>query len=359
MNKIGKLIVIYILIVSLYPSISANAQRYNWNMNCVEQFTGRVSSWLETNDIEYRISAESTCSGKISTRVTDDLVEYLAIRNNQIGIDGSYTLDSYLNSLAKEMLSNTVYVKYSRPVFVNPSLIDKPNNKVDHYVCDVSLMIGSSINKSVKSLFYVVDGKISKIGKYLITENNKVSVDYSDFINDYETIGFSYSYGKHFPVGGSFNYSLEEIPFMLSVDFGVNLDGDKYVIDKVTITNIMNYEREKRTLDPKFFLTVTPQLYLKYFAIGCGVGFMYMDGTVETASRENTPSSGNESVSVSTGGSTSSTDLMFKPMIRPVVKGFIPLTDEFYLSLSAGYDMVFGYKDKNGFNVGLGFQWEL
>lgn len=364
MNKIGKILAIIVVIILLYPSTTVNAQRYNWNMDCVEQFTSRVSTWLITNDIEHRISAENACSGKYSTRVTDELVEYLAERNNQTGVDGSYTLDTYLNSLQRERNKNNVSLTYSKPIFKSPTEINNPNDKVDHYVCDVELKIGDYTYKRVKSLFYVVDGKVSKIDKYKVSVNNKVIVDYDDFINEYETIGFSYNYGQYFPIGGSFNYSLEDIPFMLSLDFGVNLDGDKYIIDKVDMTDILNYKREKKIMDAKFFFTITPQLYFKYFAVGCGVGFLYMDGTTETASSSSSSTStGGGSISISTStsssGSASSTDVMFKPMIRPVVKGFIPLTDELYFSLSAGYDMIFGYKEKNGFNVGLGLQWEL
>ena len=233
MNKIGKILAIIVVIILLYPSTTVNAQRYNWNMDCVEQFTSRVSTWLRTNDIEHRISAENACSGKYSTRVTDELVEYLAERNNQTGVDGSYTLDTYLNSLQRERNKNNVSLTYSKPIFKSPTEINNPNDKVDHYVCDVELKIGDYTYKRVKSLFYVVDGKVSKIDKYKVSVNNKVIVDYDDFINEYETIGFSYNYGQYFPIGGSFNYSLEDIPFMLSLDFGVNLDGDKYIIDKV------------------------------------------------------------------------------------------------------------------------------
>ncbi len=364
MNKIGKILAVIMLIMLLYPFTTINAQRYYRNMNCVEQFTVGVSTWIKTNNMQHRLSAEDACSGKYAIRVADELVELLAKRNNRIGVDGSYTLDTYLNSLQIEKSKNHVSLTYSKPAFVSPNKINNPNAKVDHYVCDVELLIGNDVYKKSKNLFYVVDGKVSKIDKYKVSANNKVTVDYDDFINDYETTGFSYNYGQHFPIGGSFNYSFEDIPFMLSFDFGVNLDGDKYIVEKVSMTNIMNYKREKKIMDPKFFLTITPQLYFKYFAVGCGVGFLYMDGTTDTDySTISSSSTGGGSISVSTStsyrSSSSTTDEMLKPMIRPVIKGFIPLTDELYLSLSVGYDMIFGYKDKNGFNVGLGLQWEL
>ena len=89
-----------------------------------------------------------------------------------------------------------------------------------------------------------------------------------------------------------------------------------------------------------------------------------MDGTEETANyayTSSTTSSGSVSVTVSGSGSQSVADnyIMLKPMIRPVAKGFIPLSDEFWISLSVGYDLIFGYKEKNGLSFGLGIQWEL
>ena len=365
MNNLSKIFVSITLIILMYPSVATNAQRYNWNMNCVEQFTIGVSTWLKTNDIGHRISAENACSEKPAIRVADELVGYLATRNNRIGVNGSYTLDTYLNLLKRENSKNHVSLTYSKPTLLSLDSIDNPNDKVKHYLCEIELLIGDNTYKRVKSLFCVVNGKLAKIDKYKVSVNNKVTVDYDDFINDYETIGFSYNYGQHFPIGGSFNKSFEYIPFMLSFDFGVNLDGDKYIIDKVDMTDILNYKREKKVMDPKFFLTITPQLYIKYFAVGCGVGFLYMGGTTKTDSHSSSSTStGGGSISISTSTSSSSsvnseTGVMFKPMIRPVVKGFIPLTDELYLSLSVGYDMIFGYKDKNGFNAGLGLQWEL
>lgn len=346
----------------LCPASSILAQRYSRNINCVHEFTNNISQWVDTHKIGYREAAENNCKGKISIRVTDELVEYLADIHHQVGLNGSYNLDTYLNCLVLER-KNNISVSYTTPIYIDPSKIEKPNNKFDLYTSTVTFSRKGKVTKVAKDIFYVMDGKISKIDKYKETRNNKVHVDYSDiFINEYGTGGFTYNYGEHFPLGGSLNYSFEEIPFMISVDFGVNFDNDKYIIDKVEMTDIMNYNREKKIYDAKFFLSITPQLYFKYIAIGCGVGFLYMDGTLETANSENsTSSSAGSSISssITVSSSSSSYDIKLKPMIRPVIKGFVPLSDELYLTISAGYDMVFGYKDKNGFNAGLGIQWEL
>uniref|UniRef100_UPI002592D590 hypothetical protein n=1 Tax=Xylanibacter caecicola TaxID=2736294 RepID=UPI002592D590 len=183
----------------------------------------------------------------------------------------------------------------------------------------------------------------------------KIMVDFNDFINNHGTFGFSYNYGQHFPVGGSFNGSFEDIPLMISIDFGINFDNDKHIIDKVNMQDIMNYDREKKELDTKFFVTVTPQAYFNYFAIGCGFGFLYMDGTSDYT-RYSSSSASNTSASTS----SSSNAYLIKPMIRPVIKGFIPFSyEDYYISISVGYDWVLGYKKKNGFNVGIGIQCSL
>lgn len=322
--------------------------------------------WSVTQSETYRTNIEKMCDGKKSTRVADEIAIDLALKNNNPSIN-SYELESYLNWL--DLRIDEISIVFSDFELVDKNKINISNikdKKMDKELTYVSckVQISGAFSYNVKDLIYIRDGKISKIDKYVVDKNNKVHVDFSDLVSDYETIGFTYNYGQHFPVGASFNYTPEDVHFMLSVDLGVNLDNDKHIIDKVEMTDIMNYKRETKVLDPKFFLTVTPQFYMKYFAIGCGVGVLYMDGTEETASYTNSSSgSSGSSVSISTssssGTSSSTNTSMFKPMIRPVVKGFIPLSDELYISVSVGYDYVFGYKDKNGFNVGLGLQWEL
>ena len=48
-----------------------------------------------------------------------------------------------------------------------------------------------------------------------------------------------------------------------------------------------------------------------------------------------------------------------KFMLRPSIKGFIPMSDEWSLVVGAGYDYVFKYKKCNGFNFSLGLQYSL
>lgn len=363
MNKVKFFKLKMLLIMLLCPASTILAQRYSKNISCVHEFTNNISQWVNTHDVDYREAAENNCNGKIGMRIADELVGYLASIHKQIGTNGSYTLDTYLNCLVLER-KNNISISYTTPTYLSPDKLDNYNSRFDLYTSTVTFSRGNNITKVAKDIFYVIDGKISKIDKYKETKNKKVHVDYSDIINEYGTVGFIYNYGEHFPFGTSLNYSFEDIPFMISLDFGINFDNDKYIIDKVEMTDIMNYKREKKIYDPKFFLTVSPQLYFKYVSIGCGVGFLYMNGTSETANSINETSSSNggsvsSSITISSSSSGTSSDIMLKPMIRPTIKGFIPLSDEIYLTISGGYDMIFGYKEKNGFNAGIGLQWEL
>lgn len=354
-----------ILCIIVLATIGTHLSAQEYAMTQVAQFANYVSKWTSTRRAEYRFQAEDLCNGTKKAIVSDAFSHIINKKDNPNAPNQkSYELETYLNNISKQVNNGSIKIAYSSIKKVQNKELDlsKVSSKdlqlTEFYTC--RMLVTGAIQHEADELFYVYRGKIAKIDAYRKT-NGKVAITFDDFLNDYEGIGFSYNYGKHFPVGGSFNYSFEEIPFMLSVDFGVNLDGDKYIIDKVEMKDIVNYERTKKTLDPRFFLTVTPQFYMKYFALGCGVGFLWMDGDEDTANYSHTTSSGSSSSVTVSGGNTveGNGSILLKPMIRPVAKAFIPLSsDEFFLSVSVGYDLVFGYKEKNGINFGLGFHWE-
>lgn len=345
----------------------------------VQRFGNNLKNWCSSKKIRYRLEAQKQCTEecRVNNKIIQDFVKDSGLNPTELD---SYVIPNYLNAFETALSKGDVIINIHNVRIIplseqersygtsNTKQIRKYANECTEVSCDFS--VSGILNYYIKELYYIRKGKIIRIKprEEIIdqrTGQTKIKVDYSDiFINNYETMGFSFNYGQHFPVGASFNYSLEEVPFMLSVDLGINLDEDKYIIDKVNMKDIMNYERTKKVLDPKFFLTVTPQFYFKYLAIGCGVGFLYMDGTEETTSYSTTlnltsNTENSSSTTIASGESSSVNTTVLKPMIRPIIKGFIPLSDELYLSISAGYDLIFGYKEKNGFNFGVGIQWEL
>ena len=171
-----------------------------------------------------------------------------------------------------------------------------------------------------------------------------------EYAQDEQSFGLTYNYGQHFPVGLSLNYGFSL--FMVSLDYSFNFDKDKYVSFDNGTAGADNYK--KVTLDPKNYMTITPQFYLKYFSVGCGVGCLFLDKEVET---KTTISSSSESSSTSQSTTSATSDMAYKLMIRPTIKGFIPINDNFSIMLSAGYDYCFDFKEKNGFNAGVGLQW--
>lgn len=345
----------------------------------VQRFGNNLKYWCSSKKIMYRLEAQRLCTEecRVNNEIIQDFVKNSGLNPTKLD---SYVIPNYLNAFETALGKGDVIINIHNVRIIplseqersygisNTKQIRKYADECTAVSCDFS--VSGALNYYIKELYYIRKGKIIRIKprEEVIdqrTGQTKIKVDYSDlFINNYETMGFSFNYGQHFPIGVSFNYSLEEVPFMLSVDLGINLDEDKYIIDKVNMKDIMNYERTKKVLDSKFFLTVTPQVYFKYLAIGCGIGFLYMDGTEETTNYSTTSNltsntENSNSTIVASGGSSSMSATVLKPMIRPIIKGFIPLSDEFYLSVSAGYDLIFGYKENNGFNFGIGIQWEL
>ena len=330
----------------------------------VSRFGSNMSSWTQTKSIQYRKTIEQICSGSRKIRVSDKICMDLAREEGLSGID-SYTLDTYLNCIFNKVMKGSLSIMYSniRKIPVQ-SLSNTDSRGLDLVVCNVRAT--GMINYDVKDLFYVRDGKITKIDNYVevkdeTTGERKVKVDYSGIDFDFpdEAIGIMYNYGVHFPIGASVIYAWPW--FMVSLDFGLADSGDEVSYTKYDVTNIMNYSVIETELKPKYYLTFTPYLNLQYVAIGCGVGCLIMKSTEHVDYYYSSYySSSSLTMSIS---STNSYDLTgeekYKFMIRPSIKGFIPFNDEWSLVLSVGYDYVFKYTEKNGFNFGIGIQYSM
>ena len=73
---------------------------------------------------------------------------------------------------------------------------------------------------------------------------------------------------------------------------------------------------------------------------------------------ENGPGSGSTSIEVSS--STSMTTTGVSLFVKPSLTGYIPISNgDWYITLSAGYNICPKFKDLNGLTFGAGFQVEL
>ncbi len=347
-----KRIILFVLLGYFVLGIHAQKNEY-----AVRSFGENMQSWGQTSKLEYQKNLQKLCDGAKSVRVCDEIVESLAPKNGYVGNGGSYFLETYLNCLIKE-IKKGIRIQYSNFKTVNTSETTVYDTRgLELIACNI--VISGAVNYNVKDLFYVRNGKISKIDKYeeivdKHTGKRNVKVDLSDIDFDDETIGLIYNYGQHFNIGASISYAIPW--FMVSFDFGLANEMGEVTNTKVEMTDIMNYTITTTSLKPKMFFTITPALNLKYVAIGCGVGVLYMKGNEVSKYGHYTSFTGG----CLYGSSTSESDAeKLKFMLRPSIKGFVPLSDEWSLVAGVGYDYAFKYKKCNGFNFSLGFQFSL
>ena len=351
-----------ILLFCLVVGIEAKAQR-----EVVQSFANNLSSWAETNSFTYleALSRLYNSSGSrgFKTIVSDDIAKGLAVKYN-VGKNESYEMDTYINWLQKE-IDKGITIRISDIQNESPNSIPEEARRPGMaYVSAVVSMSGSS-SYYVKDLFYIYGGKIVKIDKYSVSVDKSgrktVNVDLSDIIGlfepDNESWGITYNYGTYFPLGLSVNYAYSI--FICGLDFGMTFEDEEYTTQKVAITDLMNYKIEKGKYKPKFFLTLSPGVYFKYFSISCGVGSLYMSGDLEKAFQETTFFENGISSSLSRSQETgTSGDSKIKFMLRPSVKGYIPIYD-WSIVFGVGYDYIFDYEDLNGINFSIGFQYSL
>ena len=195
--------------------------------------------------------------------------------------------------------------------------------------------------------------------KTTASERIRKSPNYRAYSNswdvDEDTWGLGYNYSSAFPLAISANYTTSY--FYIGGEFGANFKKEQYIIKET--------QHEKKIGDPICYLSVNPGLYLKYISISCGVGLLF-DSRDEATSYsssnsdifENGPVSGSTSIEVSS--STSMTTTGVSLFVKPSLTGYIPISDgDWYITLSAGYNICPKFKDLNGFTFGAGFQVEL
>lgn len=339
--------------IALFCAAYGSAQ----DMYVVQQFGNTLSNWASArNDFSAMQDIERLCSTKPAIRIGDPIMAALAVKYN-VPRAKNYTLDDYIRCLQHEV-DEGVSISFSDIRQVSDNL--KPSNYpgVNYVSCNVKFSGSSNLNEN--DVFAIKDGKIVKIEEYVIVRDKKgrqkLRIDLSGLGLDEDTEGWglSYNYSKAFPVGASVTYT--KWKFMISMDFGVNFDKDLYTTQKVDFNNIVDYKITKGEYDLKYFITATPAFFMKYFAVGWGFGFASFDGS-ETSQENKLEIKPDGTIIQTTGTSSVSGGGKYKFMMRPTIKGYIPCSDNFFISLSVNYDWIWKYKEKSGISFGAGIHF--
>lgn len=173
---------------------------------------------------------------------------------------------------------------------------------------------------------------------------------WDDFVDAFtpedQTWGLGYSYSQHFPLTLSANYTYSCLS--LSTELGINLDGKKYTT---------------KEYNPNGYWVISPGFYCRFLSINCGVGFMtssYMKTQTYTedffGESEDGSTSVDGSISITTGHSATK----FNFILKPSITGYIPISSEdYYITINAGYNYIHKFKELNGWSFGVGFQWVI
>lgn len=352
---------LYLLFFAFFH-IAAYAQ-YG-DMEVVRQFGENLQLWCSTTSISYRPKVQEKCPS--DCRVKDEIMVDFA-RSKGLSIE-DYVVPNYLNCFEEAMGKGTVAVSVSNVRIITSDQqsytygsAKKEQKRAKNFTtiaCDIK--VSGVLNYDIKDLFYLQKEKILKITPYeevvdTKTGKKKVKVDFSD-LEDMSTLGFTLNYDQHFQAGASIIG--QSGLFICSLDFGFNLDSKKYYSDVMEMTDIMNYKRTETEYDPKMFITVTPGLFFKYVSVGCGLGFALLDSK-ETLSSSSFSVNEQGNLSGSHGSQSSSDYSSTKFMIRPQLRGFIPLGSSCKMSIGVGYDILPKAKELNGYNASIGFHFDF
>lgn len=341
-----------IAIIAIIGSFVAPAQA----TYIVQQFGDNLSNWASSQNILYAKSMKQLCSTKPAFRIGDNIMASLAYQNG-LNQSEDYLWGNYM-AFMQEEVNKGITISLSNIEQVPESMIPsnyKGRKDLEFVSCNIRVSGASNFNE--KDLFVIVKGKIAKIQEYQVTVDKKghrkLHVDLSDLDIDEDTegIGLSYNYSKAFPLGASITYN--KWKFMISMDFGVNFDNDIYTTQKVDFTNIVDYRIITGEYNLKYFLTATPAFYMKYFAVGWGFGYASLSGHEVTKGSSLTLKPDGSVIHTVSSSNTSNSDKL-KFMMRPTVKGFIPCSNNFFISLSVNYDWILDYKEKSGISFGAG-----
>ena len=360
-----KLLTILLLLAGCMPTLGQKP------VDVVNAFGKNISIWCEKNLEVYRSNAENYVANEC--RVADNLMMEFAKENR----DPKYLPKNYFNGFKRLILKERglVFTLTNTREIPSDAVANAGKNEKLLKECQFvagDIQLSGSLSFEAKDLYIIHDDKIVKIQNYeeVVDEktgDTKVKVDFSDIKLDGRYAGLSYQYAKNFPLGFEMTYNFEDSWFMLGLDYGFNLDKKLVYNQSYDMKSIINFNKRAIAIDPKEYVTLAPYVCMKYLAVGCGFGALAYDEYDASYSYNAEPQYGTTSSgskyyyrTTTINDGTINSKEKYKFMIRPDIKGLIPLDDEtFIITINLGYDYVFGLKDFNGVHVGVGIMLDL
>lgn len=347
--------------------------------NTVEEFGRNMTQWCITKNGQYRMRAKNMTED--NCRVIDSAMEIFAKQESVQ--DNHYFIDNYLNGFQNTLRDGDIKYTMKNVCVVTK---DKQLNKSTAYnnqasladkcsviTCEVQMSGAFNVYEKLSFYIYNESNKIVKIEptKEIVdqqTGERKVEVTYNDIDweeiisvpdEDIKTFVISYNYSKDFPLGFSVDYSWSWFQLGLSAGFNTDKKNQLYT-DKLNMTDIMNFSRERGVYDPKGYALITPSVYLTHFSVGCGFGILDLEGDFEQTVASSKTFSGGDGQTVSFPfTSTTSTDSKIMFMVQPKLSYYISFDGDYEegigLNISLGYNHIPKYTRMNGFNIGIGF----
>lgn len=157
-----------ILLLSLLLHFSGDALSQDI-VTVVENFGTSLQQWCKTNDVQYRAKASKISKGKMKCLVDDQITQEAVEKDTtQLLTSGTLEMDTYLNLLQKAIdkgpQSFTISNIKARPNYVEPTAFKK-NDELPKFV-SADLELKGALNFNVTDLYYLREGKITKIIDY-------------------------------------------------------------------------------------------------------------------------------------------------------------------------------------------------
>ncbi len=337
-------------------------------LNTVKQFSTHLNNWsnpgsYSTGSADYspRQSIHALLKTNPAFRMDTRQLAEFAVKY-KYPTSKSYDAKNF-DDIFVEAISNGAKISISNPTFVPEDERDPNYTQYAAVICDFHVANSNIATPDEQCAFILDDdGKILKLTHLEMqkevdkkTGKRRMKVDMDDVFGSVteavEKLGVdetyliaTLNYNKFFPLGVSINAGASY--FLFGLDLGYRfpsthvrpmVDYSENYIDSDT------YTIKNSVYRPTMYTTFNVGTYMKYFSLTYGFGAVYLSGS--TTTEENSPT---------TYRVSKTSDTKYKFMMKPSIKGHIPVSEKIQLTLSLSYNWVPKYKSLNSLDFGIG-----